>query len=129
MVSGSIYGKMKNESKARLLRLTIKRLFSTSKPNVTRLNRKDDYYRDYYFNKQLSDGIDLVAAIELTSKKRAAELIMTAGFSSYMGQKITEYIQAERIAQERNEKLRRNRFALQLIRFAKERGMDLRKFS
>jgi transposase len=128
MVSGSIYGKMKTNSKVRSLTRSLMRLFVTKKRNVTRLNRKDDYYRDYYFKKKLSDGIELVAAIERTSKKRAAEMIMSAGFSSYMGEKITEHIRAEQAARARNERVQRNRFAQQMIRFARERGMDLKQF-
>jgi hypothetical protein len=55
-------------------------------------------------------------------------MMMRAGLSSYMGAKVTEYIQAERAARERNERVQRNRFARQLIRFAQERGIDISKF-
>jgi len=41
----------------------------------------------YYFTKQLSDGVEIVAKNERTSKKRAAELLMRAGASSYIGDK------------------------------------------
>jgi hypothetical protein len=61
-------------------------LFGTNKPNVTRVNHKDEYYKNYYFNKKLCTGVELVAKIERTSKKQAAELLMKAGLSSYMGQ-------------------------------------------
>ena len=119
---------MKKGSKARLLTLSIKRLFGANKSNITRLNRKDDYFRDYYFNKQLSDGIELVAAIEHTSKKLAAESLMRAGLSSYMGAKITEYIESERAARGLNQKVKITRFVRVLRRYAKERGMDISKF-
>jgi len=119
---------METNSKARLLRLSLRRLFGVNKPNITRLHRKDDYYRDYYFNKQLSEGIEFIAKIERISKKQAAELLMKAGFSSWMGEKVGEYIQAERAARERNESVRRNRFVRQLILFAREHGMDISKF-
>ena len=59
-----------------LLRLSLRRLFGVNKPNITRLNRKDDYYRDYYFNKRLSEGIEFIALIERISKKQAAEAKM-----------------------------------------------------
>jgi hypothetical protein len=65
-------------------------LFVTKKPNITYLNHKDEYYNAYYFNKKLCDGVDLVAAIERTTKKQATDMLMRAGFSSYMGGKITQ---------------------------------------
>jgi hypothetical protein len=66
---------------------------------VTRVNHKDEYYRDY-FNKKYCARIELVAAIERTTKKQAAELLINAGLSSYVGKKLTEYIENERAARE-----------------------------
>ena len=103
------------------------RLFGTNKPNITRLNRKDDYYKNYYFNKKLSDGIELVALIEHISKKQAAELLMKAGLSSYMGGKITEYIENERKAREQNQILKLTRFVRIVRQYARERGYDISK--
>jgi hypothetical protein len=57
---------------------------------VTRVNHKDEYYRDY-FNKKYCAG---------TTKKQAAELLINAGLSSYVGKKLTEYIENERAARE-----------------------------
>jgi hypothetical protein len=103
-------------------------LFVTKKRNVTRLNHKDEYYRNYYFNKKLSSGIDLVAKIERTSKKQAAEMLMKAGLSSYMGSMISKQIELDRIAREQNQKAKLTRFVMVLRRYAKERGMDISKF-
>ena len=103
-------------------------LFSANKPNVTRLNHKDEYYKDYYFNKKLCDGIELVAKIERTSKKQAAELLMKAGLSSYMGGKITKHIEDKRAARELNQKLKLTRFVSELRKLARERGYDISKF-
>jgi hypothetical protein len=61
----------------------------------------------------------LVTVIERTTRKQAAELLMLAGLSSYMGLKITEYIQAERAARDRNKKIIRTRFAMALRRYTK----------
>ncbi len=96
--------------------------------NVTRLNHKDEYYKNYYFNKKLCDGIEIVAAEERTSKKLAAELLMKAGISSYMGRKITEYIQNQHAARELNQNVKIPRFVLELRRLAREHGMDISKF-
>jgi hypothetical protein len=51
----------------------------------------------------------LVVKIERISKKNAAELLMKAGLSSYMGEKLT-------------------RFVLELRKLARERGYDISKF-
>ena len=71
-------------------------LFGANKPNVTRLNHKDMYYKNYYFTKKLCAGIELVAAIERTSKIRAANLLMANGLSHYMREKLDEFIKSER---------------------------------
>jgi hypothetical protein len=70
----------------------------------------------------------LVAAIERTSRKQAAELLMKAGLSSYLGGKITKHIEDKRAARELNQKLKLTRFVLELRRLARERGMDISKF-
>jgi hypothetical protein len=103
-------------------------LFGANKPNVTRLNHKDEYYKNYYFPKNLCSGIELVAAIERTSNKRAAELLIKAGISSYMGEKLTKYIEDEHAARELDQKVKMTRFVLELRKLARERGMDISKF-
>ena len=45
------------------------------------------YFNACYFTKQLSEGVGIVAESDRTSKKRAAELLMRAGASSYIGDK------------------------------------------
>ena len=103
-------------------------LFGTNKSNVTFLNHKDEYYKAYWFNKKLCDGIEIVAAIERTSKKQAADILMRAGLSSYMGAKLTEFIENDRAARELNQKAKRTRFVQILRRYAREHGMDISKF-
>ena len=103
-------------------------LLTANKPIMTRLNHKDEYYKNYYFNQKLSNGIELVAKIERTSKKQAAELLMRAGLSSYMDAKLTEHIERERAARELNQKVKATRFVLELRKLAREHGMDISKF-
>jgi len=103
-------------------------LFGLSKPNITLKNYKEFYFKHYYFPKNLCEGIDFVAAIERTSKKRAAEMIMARGFSAYMGDKVTEEIKLNTVARERNEEAKRTRFAFILRKVAREKGMDISKF-
>jgi hypothetical protein len=102
-------------------------LFVTKKPNATFLNHKDEYYRAYWFNKKIADGITIVAATERTSLKQAAELLMKAGPSSYMGAKLTEYIKNDQAARALNQKVKMTRFVMVLRRYAKSRGMDILK--
>ena len=118
---------MKRPSCLRSITGSILGLFGTKKPNITFINRKNEYYRNYYFPKQLCDGIDIVSAVELTSKKAAAEMLMKAGLSSYMGAKISKYIHDEKIAREQNQKVKMTRFVMMLKRYAKNRGMDISK--
>jgi hypothetical protein len=103
-------------------------LFGASKTNVTFLNHRDEYYKAYWFNKKLCDGVELIAAIEHTSKKQAAELLMKAGLSSYMGPKLTKYIEDERVARELNQKVKMTRFVLILRLYAREHGIDISRF-
>jgi hypothetical protein len=100
-------------------------LFGANKTNVTFLNHKDEYYKDYYFNKKLCDGIEWVAKFERTSKKKAAELLLMAGIEKYMGAKVAEHIEYERAARELNQKVKMPRFVMLLRRYAKEHGMDI----
>ncbi len=88
----------------------------------------NEYDNHFYFNKPLCDGIEFVARIERLSKKSTAEMLMTAGFSSYMGQKLTDHIHAQAEARKMGQPFRPNRFARLLRRYAKERGMDISKF-
>jgi hypothetical protein len=120
--------KSKRASKVHKLTHSIISLFGLAKPNVTLRNYKEIYYKHYYFPKNLCEGIDFVAALECTSKKRAAEIIMARGFSAYMGDKVAEQIKLDTDARERSEKAKRVRFAFILKKFAREHGMDISKF-
>ena len=100
-------------------------LFGTNKPNTTLVNHKDEYYKNYYFNEKVCNGIEFVSYYEKCSKKQAAELLMKAGLSSWMGGKVKEYIEADRIAREKDEKMKRTRFVYLLRKYAREKGLDI----
>ena len=119
---------MARNSRRRRIGLSIKRLVGVNKPNVTLLYRRDDNYRHYYFSKKLCIGVEWVAKFEHISKKNAAELLMEAGLSKYIGAKVTEQLHANHAARERNEKVRSNRFIQDLKRYAKSQGMDISGF-
>jgi hypothetical protein len=88
----------------------------------------DAYYKSIYFDKQMFDGIELVAKVERLTKKKAARLLMEEGFRNYISKGLHEYIKDD-IA---DNKLRQRRaiapFIRELRRFAKERGVDIFKF-
>jgi hypothetical protein len=73
------------------------------------------------------DGFELVSKIEKISKKQAAHLLIEAGFKYYIGEKIKEDIRNRLAAKELNRKVKLTRFVLEFRRFAKERGMDIKK--
>lgn len=95
---------------------------------MTRLNHKDEYYKNYYFDKKLCHGIEIVAEYNRISKKQAADLLMREGLSKYMGAKVTEQIEMEHAAHELNQKVKLTRFVMILRRYARARGIDISKF-
>ena len=94
---------MRNPSRIGAVTRSIMHLFSAKKSNITFINHKDLYFKHYWLSKNLCDGIEIVAAIERTSKKDAAEMLVKAGLSSYMGAKITEHIKEEQTARQFNQ--------------------------
>ena len=62
---------------------TIRHLFTTEKRIQPYKLYADEYYKSYWFNKEISDGIDLVAAIERISNNHAAFKLIHAGFLYY----------------------------------------------
>ena len=88
----------------------------------------DAYYKSIYFDKQMFDGIELVAKVERVTKKKAARLLMEEGIRSYAGKNLHEYIKDD-IADNRFRQRRAiTPFIRELRRFAKERGIDISKF-
>ena len=102
-------------------------LFGTNKTINAHKLYPNEYHKHFYFTKPLCDGIELIAKIERTSKKDAAELLLKAGLSSYMGKKLAEYIKNEQAAREFNQKMKMTRFIQVLRRYAREHGMDISK--
>ena len=120
--------KINHRSKIRMLTRSIMGLFGSNKRNITLKNHPNIYYKHVYFPKNLYEGIELIALMERTSKKEAAELLVKAGLSRYMGEKLAEHMKNEREAREQDQKLELTRFVRILRRYAKERGMDISKF-
>jgi hypothetical protein len=60
-------------------------LFGTKKGVNPHTRYPDAYYGRVFFDKPMFEGIELIAKIERTTKKKAARLLIERGFSSYMG--------------------------------------------
>jgi hypothetical protein len=97
-------------------------LFCTKIPNLTRINHKDQYYKNDYFSQKLSEGVELIAKIENLTKKDAASMLMQRGLSSYMGDKLTEHIKNEQLAREQNIPVLKTRFIQMFNRYAETKG-------
>ena len=119
---------MLHESNVRRLTRSVMRLFDVDKTNITFKNHKEDYYRNFYLCKTLSDGVDFVAEVERTSKIRTVDKLMRLGFSSWMGTKVGEHIAMEKEAREHNQAVKLTSFVIELKRLAKLQGMDISKF-
>jgi hypothetical protein len=83
------------------------------------------YSKHYYFTKELSNIVDWVAETDRTSKKRAAELLMSTGFSVWVTDKLKLFPSAQ---QDLNKRIEYNRFIRTLLKFAKENNLDLSKY-
>jgi len=119
---------MKIIFKAGSLTHSLMALFVSKKGVNPHKRYPDAYYGRIAFDKPMFHGIELVAKIERMTKKKAARLLIERGFSSYMGEKITEQIESERAARELNQKAKLTRFVTILRKYARERGMDISKF-
>ena len=78
---------------------------------------------------RLSEGIKLVARIENVSFDDAVSVLLEEGFKKYVGEKLKEDIEEKRKIKEMNLQWqpRPTRFARVLRKFARERGMDVKK--
>jgi hypothetical protein len=104
-----------------LLIRSLSALLGTNKTVVAHELYPNEYNKHYYFNEKMCNGIKFIADYE-HCKKRAAEILMQAGFSPYMGEKLTEYIEADRIAREHNKKMKIPRFVMLLRRYARKKA-------
>jgi hypothetical protein len=109
-----------------LLTRSLLGLFVTKKPNITFLMHKDAYYKAYWLDQKLSEGVELVAKIENLTKKDAASMLIQRGLSSYMGDKLTEHIKNEQLAREQNTEVPKTRFIQIIRRYAKEKGLKIK---
>jgi hypothetical protein len=121
---------MKKRSKSGGVKGVVKRLFGSkvhNKGNVTFINRKEEYFKDYWFPKNVCIGIALIAESMHCSNKKAAVDMMTKAVANWMHKKIAEQIELDKQARERNEKPKRTRFKFLMRKYARQRGVDITK--
>jgi hypothetical protein len=119
---------MKSTFKLHSVTRSLMVLFVTKKGVNPHKRYPDAYYGRVAFDKPMFQGIELVAKIERLSKKKAARLLIERGFSSYMGEKVKEEIDRQRVRRENHQIKSPSRFAVLLRKIARERGMDISKF-
>jgi hypothetical protein len=92
-----------------------------------RVNHKDEYFKDYWFPENVCNGIEIIAKVERCSKKEAAVKMMTKAIANWMYNKISEQVELDKQARERNEKPQRTRFKFLMRKYARQRGVDITK--
>jgi hypothetical protein len=115
---------MKTTSRSRSLTRSLMALFVPKKSVNAHQLYPDDYYRQIFFDKKMFDGIAWVAKFERVSKKKAARMLMERGFGDWLQQKLKE----DRAIRKLENEPQLTRFILSLQKFAKEHGMDIKKF-
>lgn len=118
---------MPRSSKFKRVTRSISALFGHTTANVTRLNQKDRYYHAFYLPRNLCEGIELIAQIERTSDKAAAELLVSRGISAYMAEKLEEQTRLEKEARDQARPLKDNRFWYLVREYASEKGVKIGK--
>jgi hypothetical protein len=103
-------------------------LFHRKKKYNLHLTHPDLYFNAFYFTKQMCDGVGIVAESDHTSKKRAAELLMRAGFSVWVANKVKLFIEDPEAQEDFRKRLEYNRFMRAMRKFAKENNFDLSRY-
>ena len=103
-----------------------KSILSKKREGNPRKRFPEQYYKTVWVDKNMFKGIELVSKIERISKKKAVRLILEAGFSKYMGNKLKEHIENEKRIRELN--FKRHPYPTRLVRvlrrLCKEMGLD-----
>jgi hypothetical protein len=122
---------MSKISKARQLQLSIKSVFNASKGNTTRINRPNDYFKNYYFSKNICDGIELIAEYERLTRKAVANKLIAEGLRQYMTGLLRQFdeqrMQGPPPSAEDHRETHEQRFKRIMKRKARENGQDVGK--
>jgi hypothetical protein len=120
---------MGRQSRAPSLIGSVKRLFRSNKYVSSRIRKHEDWYANYYFPENQAEGIALVARIENTSKKKAANMLMGQALAAYIGRKTKDFIDIRRQAQAADQPLQLPPDLRLLRRYFNKQGLDIRKIT
>ena len=124
-MSDSIWANKKRSSARGGIIHSIMSLFGT-KNGVNPMKRyPNEYAERYYVNRKLADGIDVVAKIEIYSKKMVAEHIIELGLQEYMQNKIRKYRQSPENVADAEYNASRARFLSVIKKLTKMTGKKL----
>ena len=118
---------MKHTFKPRLLKRSIMALFAPKIETGAHKRFPDAYYKQIFLDKPMFEGLEFLAKTERKSKKKMARELMELGIRRFMGDKIKEYNKRVIAARKLDEEPELTRFIILFRRFAKERGMDIKK--
>ncbi len=118
-------GKLKTTHKTNRVVRSIRNIFRPETHNKTRKLHPDEYYCNFYFTKNVGDGVEFISKIEHSTKKAAANILMERGISVYMGAKVTQSIQRGDLSGEPEQKAERTWFRRVMRRRARDQGFDI----
>src|SRR5208283_3105470 len=102
----------------------IKRLLVPAKGNYMHGLNPEEYFKQYWFNHQDSDGIAVIAQLEGLTQKDTAHWMADVFFQFYKQHYVDEEMRLQHSTGELQERVRRN---LALKRIARERGWSIDK--
>jgi hypothetical protein len=114
----------------RLLTRSIKALFGVKKRNIAFELRRDEYYRNVYFDKSRYETLEVLAKANHMSRKRMNRELFDRGVRVFLGEIIGEYNRQIILAREQGQhgKVKGTPFIYMLRRWAKAKGYDISKF-
>lgn len=92
---------MQTVSKTRRLTRSIKKLFGPKSRLGPHKRFPGEYYKNVWFSENMHAGIELVARMEGTSKKEAADMLVGSGISRYMSELLKQHAANELANRER----------------------------
>jgi hypothetical protein len=102
----------------------IKRVFVSAKGTDMHARYPEEYFKQYWFNHQDTNGITVIAQLEGLTQKDTAHWMADVFFQFYKQHYVDEEMRLQHSTGELQERVRRN---LALKRIARERGWSIAK--
>ena len=124
----SIMHKFGENPRFRSLKNGIKGALQPKKPNITLLNRKDDYFRHYYFPISTCLAIEIEAFEKHIPLRAAAEYFMERGIRDVWGEKLAAYRDELFKGVPLGTAINHHRMINLIVQSAKKQGFDISIF-